>query len=94
MTYLLGAEGESDLLVLMVHPEDAVLDLVPPQQFVPLQVLDAVVVGDELVDPGPPDVRQILFGIVPGFWRPDLEQACQENELDGERKNRSNMVGR
>jgi len=64
-TYLLRPQTQSNLLILLVQNEYPVFDFVSPQQFVALQMLDAVVRGYELPHSRLADVIQILLGFIP-----------------------------
>lgn len=58
----LGPQTQPDLFVLVVQHENAVLDFVPPYEVIALEVLDAVVGGDELADACFADVVEVAFG--------------------------------
>lgn len=69
--YLLPAEREAEVRV--VNVENPVLYLVAPEEVVSLEVLDAFVCGQELVNTGVADVTQVLLTVIPFLGGPNFQ---------------------
>ena len=74
--YLLPAESEAE--VGIVDVKNSVLYLVPPEEIVSLEVLDAFVRGHELVDTGVANVPEVRLAVGPFLGGSHFKEAHVE----------------